>query len=64
MGKSSLDKALDKYLQDFGFSFGSLLDEPDRYQLRISKKEESEALNEDTRYFSQIYDKAQIELYK
>ena len=58
-----LDKALIKFENDFGFSFGKLIDNPDKYQKKI-KSMEKDSSTEDTKNFCELYDDLQMELYK
>lgn len=63
MEKRDIDRALAQYKKDFGFSFLSLIDDPDKYQKKIKEMQKKPGSNEDTKYFSKLYDKEQIELY-
>jgi len=62
MGKKNLDKALNQFEKDFGFSFHALIDKPDKYNERM-RDMEARSQNKDTKHFSKIYDDSQMKLY-
>lgn len=63
MDKKDLDNALLQFEKDFGFSFTSLIGDPDKYQQRIKEMEKEPSPADDTKHFCNLYDDAQIKAY-
>lgn len=63
MDRKDLDQALAQFEKDFGFSFASLIDDPDKYQRKIKEMEKGTSPADDTKHFCDLYDDAQIEIY-